>query len=50
MSECWSGWCIAGDCDGYNHVDVTGFTWQEAQGDVYDPERGEWVKPADPED
>jgi hypothetical protein len=33
--SCWSGFCIAGDCDGLHHVDVTGYTWTERQGDQY---------------
>jgi hypothetical protein len=30
---CWSGFCIAGDCDGINHVDATGYTWAEVHPD-----------------
>jgi hypothetical protein len=40
ISPCWSGLCIAGDCDGINHVDATGATWTERHGDQYDPETG----------
>lgn len=43
--QCWNGFCIAGDCDAENHVDVTGHTWRQAEGDVYDPEIGEYRKP-----
>lgn len=31
ITECWNGWCIAGDCNGVDHVDVTGYTWSEAR-------------------
>jgi hypothetical protein len=33
--RCWNGLCIAGDCDGEHHVDATGHTWEERQGQVY---------------
>lgn len=35
-SSCWSGFCIASDCDGVNHVDATGYTWSEERRGTYD--------------
>lgn len=31
MAKCWTDFCIAGDCDGVNHVDATGYTWSETK-------------------
>lgn len=42
---CWNGFCIAGDCDGTNHVDATGDTWEEAKGSEWNDVTAEWVLP-----
>lgn len=34
---CWNGFCVSTQCDGVNHVDGTGYTWAQVQGDVYCP-------------
>ncbi len=34
-ARCWNAFCIAGDCDGVNHVDVTGYTWSQPRGTIY---------------
>lgn len=38
MNGCWNAFCIAGDCDGLRHVDVTGHSWTQAEGTRYCPE------------
>lgn len=35
MRGCWNGLCILSECDGLHHVDSTGYTWRERQGDTY---------------
>lgn len=44
---CWNFFCIASDCNGKNHVDPTGYTWEQNQGEIYNPEtdRHERVEP-----
>lgn len=37
MAECWNAFCIAGDCNGTDHVDVTGDTWSQRRGTAYNP-------------
>ena len=33
--KCWNLFCIAGDCDGVSHVDVTGHSWRQERGTEY---------------
>jgi hypothetical protein len=47
MVECWNAFCIATDCDGVSHVDVTGYSWKQERGTEYDPAVGEYVRPED---
>ncbi len=43
---CWNAFCIAGDCDGLHHVDVTGETWTQAEGTAYCPGCRDYVDAA----
>lgn len=40
---CWNGFCIAGDCDGVNHVDATGDAWAQERGTEYCPAVNRYV-------
>jgi len=42
MSACWNGFCIADTCDGVNHVDATGDTWEQRRGERYCLEHAEY--------
>lgn len=35
MHDCWNTLCIAGDCDGINHVDATGVSWSQDRDEEY---------------
>jgi hypothetical protein len=50
MSACWNGFCIAGDCDGEHHIDPTGYSWSELDGQVYCPVCLGYLPPHEHED
>lgn len=33
--ECWNAFCIAGECDGTHHYDVTGYSWTQPRDTIY---------------
>lgn len=47
QEKCWNLSCIATDCDGVHHVDVTGHPWTQQRGSTYNPAKDRWVMPED---
>lgn len=41
-TTCWNTGCIAGDCDGENHLDFTGHTWTQKRGQEFNPATGRY--------
>jgi hypothetical protein len=37
-AACWQAFCILTDCDGVDHVDATGYSWDQERGTAYCPE------------